>query len=128
MNSSAALIWEIWRKNRWGFALLVVLLAVCMALSGVVVQLQQKVDRLVSAPPIAAVRSSQPPLLSAPADAEVSTVASAANPEFAEEVSQATMIAQSWREGAFAWSAMLMSFSFLVLCVIFASAEPHTAR
>ena len=38
MNSpSAALIWEIWRKNRWGFALLLVLLAVCTALSSVVI-------------------------------------------------------------------------------------------
>jgi hypothetical protein len=34
MNSPAkALLWEIWRKNRWGFALLVVLFAVCLGLS-----------------------------------------------------------------------------------------------
>ena len=49
MNSpSAALVWEICRKNRWGFALLLVLLAVCAALSRVVVHFQWEVDRLIS--------------------------------------------------------------------------------
>ncbi|MHB8520807.1 MAG: hypothetical protein ACYDH9_08605 [Limisphaerales bacterium] len=43
MNSPAtALIWEIWRKNRWGFALLLVLLAVCATLSFVEAYVKEK--------------------------------------------------------------------------------------
>src|SRR5436309_677866 len=198
MNSpSAALIWEIWRKNRWGFALLVVLFAMCAGLSRVVIQLQKEADRLVSALPkmVEGTLSSGEvlsSLASAPNglesrlvqfklgsnvvykghlwpddalkwstpngkigwlrltlgattlfeglltnDAKLSwsvegggqgAVRLGFNPQYSEEVSQATMTAQNWREGVLAWSAMLMGFSFLVVCAIFSGAEPHSVR
>jgi hypothetical protein len=114
MNSpSAALVWEIWRKNRWGFVLLIVLLAVCAGLSQVVVTLQRKVDRLVVELPLAhAVKQGVVEIPIEPS----------------EEVSEATTAAQNWREGVLAWSVILMGFSFLVVCAIFSGAETHTAR
>ncbi|MBI4327424.1 MAG: hypothetical protein HY674_19495, partial [Chloroflexi bacterium] len=53
MNSPAtALLWEIWRKNRWGFVALLLLLAGCAALSVFVAHLTEKANRLVARPPI----------------------------------------------------------------------------
>ena len=47
MSSPAmALIWEIWRKNRWGFAAQLLLLAGCAALSLLVAHLTEKAKRL----------------------------------------------------------------------------------
>src|ERR1041384_8666241 len=45
-SASSALVWEIWRKNRWGFALLVVLFVSCAIWSVVVHHLQERAKRL----------------------------------------------------------------------------------
>src|SRR5439155_14143696 len=50
-SPSLALIWEIWRKNRWGFALLIVMLAVCMVLSRIAVRFQHEAAHLESSLP-----------------------------------------------------------------------------
>lgn len=47
MNSPAtALVWEIWRKNRWGFALLLVVFAACFAMTSVVAHLKAVAVRI----------------------------------------------------------------------------------
>ncbi|MBI2927616.1 MAG: hypothetical protein HYY24_18115 [Verrucomicrobia bacterium] len=47
MNSpSSALVWEVWRRNRWGFVVLISLLAVCVGLSICVRSFKSKVARV----------------------------------------------------------------------------------
>ena len=47
MNSpSAALVWEIWRKNRWGFAALILILAMCASLRFYVGHLEGHAEHL----------------------------------------------------------------------------------
>jgi hypothetical protein len=44
-SPTTALIWELWRKNRWGFDFLVVLLALCAAVSWHAIRLRQEAGR-----------------------------------------------------------------------------------
>lgn len=45
-TASAALIWELWRRNRWGFALLIVLFLIAAALNLQLARLRNQAQRL----------------------------------------------------------------------------------
>ena len=100
MNSpSAALAWEIWRKNRFGFLLLFVFLIVCLGLSRVAAHFAAEASQL-----------------------------SSILPAEAPEVFDANTRATDWLSFAGQWSGVLLGLSFLITLAMFAFAESSPLR
>ncbi|PYJ85788.1 MAG: hypothetical protein DME22_07810 [Verrucomicrobia bacterium] len=100
MNSPvAALAWEIWRKNRFGFLLLFVFLIVCLGFGRVATHFAAEASRL-----------------------------SLMLPAVAPEVIDANTRATDWLSFAGQWSGVLLGLSFLVTLAMFAFAESSRLR
>ncbi|PYK96291.1 MAG: hypothetical protein DME19_20165 [Verrucomicrobia bacterium] len=100
MNSPvAALAWEIWRKNRFGFLLLFVFLIVCLGFGRVATHFAAEASRL-----------------------------SLMLPAVAPEVIDANTRATDWLTFAGQWSGVLLGLSFLVTLAMFAFAESSPLR
>ncbi|PYK58334.1 MAG: hypothetical protein DME21_15910, partial [Verrucomicrobia bacterium] len=100
MNSPvAALAWEIWRKNRFGFLLLFVFLIVCLGFSTVAAHFAAEASQL-------------------------SSILPAAAPEVIDAITRAT----DWLSFAGQWSGVLLGLSLLVTLAMFAFAESSRLR
>src|SRR5437660_600134 len=102
MNSPvAALAWEIWRKNRFGFVLLLVFLFVCFGLSRAATHFAAEASRL-----------SASPLTTNEAIKHI----------------EANARATDWLSFAGQWSGVLLGLALLVTLAMFAFAESTSLR
>src|SRR5207244_895002 len=100
MNSpTAALAWEIWRKNRFGFLLLFAFLILCLGLGRVAAHFAAEASQL-----------------------------SAMLPADAPEVIDAQARATDWLDFAGQWSGVLLGLSLLITLAVFAFAESSPLR
>src|SRR5204863_6519530 len=100
-SPAAALAWEIWRKNRFGFLLLFVFLIVCLALGRLATHFAAEVETL---------------------------QLSSALPVAAPEIIEANARAMDWAGQARWWSGVLLGLALLVTLAMFAFAESSSLR
>ncbi|HXT38640.1 MAG TPA: hypothetical protein VN887_01315, partial [Candidatus Angelobacter sp.] len=149
MNSpGAAIAWEIWRKNRYGFLLLIIFFLVCVGLSQRARHYSALVEKFTAELPRAgtfmsregtrpsdtrrgATRQDTARAIIPPPDlllgGEIRYTAPPLPPT-PPELGEAQLQANYWAEFATGWSGVLLGLSLLISLVVFALAESTALR